>query len=520
MLQAGFTHDKLAGALTVDMNLLVQDYTAPSTIHFSAGANGSILAYVNGATITSGVTGVNSKTEILLVAIPDAGYQVDAWADDASAPNPTNCDTTGGTGPGGRKFCSIIAGNGFLYNVNVSFTGGTGGSPGVIKLVGLDGTETADQVPDRLFLGDKELKSVLQAACVAFGGEVTSEGNVCRGHAGTDASPAECSIINTVGKGTIADGTCDGWYTEKEGPFGPEQDDGGESSFSKALACNLQNKKATSNTGCSSDDTDKCTNGQAVGRNCVSFGAGARVNYAQPANGSLEVFTFGDAVKVESGDMVPGGTALSLRANPGENRIVVAWAGCDGGTGTFANTGEVQSCVTAIGPTATGLSVDYGVTMRLAPTGIDGYPIDWNVDIEGADLPAMGNLCTQFGGSVASSGGIVSCSGVGSASCTIAQSAALGDPTCKERMAIWLACNEVGLLLADDTTCSLDTHCATGYPLGGACSDGETPVSAPPPALSPGLIESLLERGLIQPIDVLRTYDDSVSESGFFFRER
>ena len=504
-LTASFKHPSLGGDLQIVMNLLVVDFTAPSTIVFSAGANGRLVAFVGSATIASGGM-ANNKQEIVLVATPDAGYRVSAWTD-GSGPEleSSGCEASGsnpgGVGHGGAKTCVIVAGNDADYDVSVEFVAGAV-SPGLINLAGVAGDVEGDGLGDNPFPAEQ---SVLEAVCVAFGGTVTS--GECVG--GVDDT-GSCSISDvgnpddptTEEREDLLNGTC---YLQ---------------AFKAALACNLANKKAsTSPSGvvsCSDNDDDLCsTSGQvAIGGNCVAPGSGSQVIYSAPANGVLDVFVFGSEARVSSGDTVAGGTALSVRMNPGTGRFVVGWEGCNGALGSLAglklDEAQVRSCAAVIPPDAAGGQLTLGVMTRKAPTGIENYPLSWT-----GELPNTQATCESFGGTyAAASARNQVCSGFiasgPSVNCSIATP--FGSPSCPTVFPSLRECNAAGLLALNSSTCDVANYCATGYPLAGKCSDGAAPVSGTPPALTQVKARALMEKGLIRRSQVIGS-----DVEGFFF---
>ena len=499
MLTASFTHPNLGSALDIVMNLLVVDFTAPATIVLSAGSNGQLVAYANGSSLTANASNevtVASKTEVEVVAIPDPGYRVSAWTE--SGTEEAGCVSNGGTGEGGRKSCTFTAGNDKDYNIAVAFDAADL-SPDLSALasngVGADNPFPADV-------------AVLERACEAFGGTITNPGTARASCGGFNEAGATCSIVDFQAK-TPESGTCYG---------------AGVAAFKNVLACNANGMKAADiSTTCGAACPTSPTKEFAVGGSCVKPRI-AQINYVQPTKGAdtgsgLQVFrAFGDFEGViGSGESVPQGTWLSLRANPGTGHIVSDWGGCTGGeTGTLDEKGAVKSCLAFIefSDTSVDTSVDFAVSLRAVPTGFS-FPL---TPVSGEDFGPDDNIngnCTAIGGTIVNAPGFVICQnfvqGNTGVSCNIV--ASVGSPNCYQHFQTQRRCNLLGLLQKDILTCDFGRKCATGHVRAGNCSDGSAPVQGLPDHLDPADFRNGGEfGGLIHPIGLQDGADD------FFFR--
>ena len=216
MLTASFKHPSLGGDLQIVMNLLVVDFTAPATIVLSPGANGQLVAYANGSSLTAdgGTVTVASKTVVEVVAIPAPGYLVSAWTE--SGADTAGCASNGGVGDGGRKSCTFTAGNDKDYDIAAEFA--SGALPADLFALASNGVEA-----DEPFPADK---AVLEAVCQVLGGTVDTANNACTGS--FNAAGTSCSIVD-LQSNTVEAGTC----------FG-----GGVEAFKNILSCNRQNMRA------------------------------------------------------------------------------------------------------------------------------------------------------------------------------------------------------------------------------------------------------------------------------------
>ena len=473
-LTASFMHPSLGSALDVVMNLLVVDFTAPATIVLSPGANGQLVAYANGSSLAANANSevtVASKTVVEVVAIPAPGYRVSAWTE--SGADSADCASNGGVGDGGRKSCIFTAGNDKDYDIAVEFV--SGALPADLVALASGGISGDEPFPAE--------GPVLEAACVAFGGSVsktykadgTLESSACNG-AFNEAGTA-CGIHDL--RGGLAGGTC----------FA-----GGVTAFKNILACNVQNMKAadlsaTCGAACSSGEV-------AVGGSCVTP-ANAQVIYSQPTKGatnddkssSLQVFrAYGDYRGViSSGENVPQGVWLSLRANPGEDHFVSDWVGCtDGDLGDLTSVGDAQSCVAYVPFGSAALTFD--VSLRAEPSGFDAYPLPLTGDIAAVsndDCTAMGGIVDDYGDP---GGGFADCTSYvdgSSASCSL-ETGGVGEPGCPAVFTQARDCNVLGLLLFNDVSCDFTRKCPVGeYVRAGNCSGGSAPVQGLPDHLDP-----------------------------------
>ena len=360
-LLAGFKHDVLAGELTVEMNLLVEDFTAPSTIQFSAGANGNLYASVDGVSITSGDAADKGQI-IRFFAVPNAGYHVDtgSWSDDGASG--ANACADAPDGHGGPKTCVVIAGNGLSYNVTVGFVAGAlpadipeegnvpaTGVDGVIACLALGGTYSALATSD-------SCQNFGQSSCVIYSANAASD---CQ--AAFD-DVRDCNLLNQ--------------------PY----DDG-------TSACG---------TACSSGQV-------AVGGNCIAAVDSHRVSYTQS---ELDVRRVSDGSKVESGSYIASSVFLSVVATPRTANSYVASWGSDvmcvnqmfnSGSGQYSFDGQFEGgfddsdpklCVFQVT-----MAIDLSVSIPTAPKGVS-YPIfDESTDPgAGANDAEREANCLLFGG--------------------------------------------------------------------------------------------------------------------------
>ena len=273
-LVAGFKHDELAGVLTVEMNLLVEDFTAPSTIQFSAGANGNLYASVDGISVTSG--GEANKGQIIrFFAVPNAGFHVEAGSWNDSGSSGANACADAPDGQGGPKTCVVTAGNGLSYNVTVAFAAGA--LPADIPETGNVPATGVDGVIACLALGGTYVPLPTTDSCTNFG-------------------QSSCVIAS----GSVA----------------PDC----QAAFDAVRDCNLENK--TYDSASSDCATNACGSGEvAIGGNCVAAAGSYQVSYTQS---ELDVRRVSDGSEVASGSYVASSVFLSVTADPGD-KYVAGW---------------------------------------------------------------------------------------------------------------------------------------------------------------------------------------------------
>ena len=488
MLTASFKHPSLGGDLEIVMNLLVVDFTAPATIVLSPGANGQLVAYASGSSLTAdgGTVTVASKTVVEVVAIPAPGYLVSAWTE--SGVDTAGCVSNGGVGEGGRKSCTFTAGNDKDYGIAVEFA--SGALPADLFALASEGVNA-----DNPFPADR---AVLEAVCRVLGGTVNS--GQCEG--AYNAAMAPCAFVDVLSN-QIANGTCYG---------------GGVEAFKNILVCNRQNmiaadRSATCGATCGAGET-------AVGGACQTA-ANAVITYAQPSKGTstgsgLQVFrAYGDFEGViGSGEGVPQGVWLSLRAAPGTGHFVSDWVGCNGGeTGNFTEVNTVKSCLTFVDFGTS--SLEFAVSLRAENSDFaKNYPLPLSGVISSLDI--TDDVCEDFGGTADDYGNplrpIVECLDYAPNQSCLHVDRVAHTPTCAAAFTMARACNLQGLLMVDSTSCNFAEKCDTGYPLAGNCSDGSAPVPGLPDHIDPSEIRDGRYRGLTVPVG----FRDGVGD--FFFR--
>ena len=451
-LTASFMHPSLGSALDIVMNLLVVDFTAPATIVLSPGANGQLIAYVNGSSLTANANSevtVASKTEVEVVAIPAPGYRVSEWTEPGA--DTAGCASDGANpgdvGHGGRKSCIFTAGNDKDYDIAVAFVAGAI----AVDLAAIAGANlTADQpfVLPNLGAGqDPADLAVLRDICLAFGGSLTGSGATesCSGH---NEDGVSCAFIDTFTP-TFAAGSCQS---------------GG---YANALACNLQNMKAKDN---GETCADACSSGEvAVGGSCI-VPSDSQVVYSQPSNGSMSAFRAYGGNRINSGENVPMGALLSLRAVPNGDNYVSAWDNCvptADGIGGFTDK-TAKSCIVR----ASVAVMNVGVSLAAVPSSFSNYP----ANLLTGDVAGTNANCEALGGTVISFGpaaipGCQSVTETGGIRCLHQDPSAGNQNSCGPLLTHARNCNLLGLKPQDRNVCGM--ACPPGeYALGSTCKSG------------------------------------------------
>ena len=459
-LVAGFMHDALAGVLTVEMSLLVEDFTAPSTIQFSAGANGNLYASVDGVSITSGDE-ANKGQIIRFFAVPNPGFHVEAgsWNDSGSSGADACADAP--DGQGGPKTCVVTAGNGLSYNVSVAFVAGALPADipetGDVPATGVDGV----------------------VACLALGGEYTA---LATSDSCSNFGPSGSCVIASAQSGV--DANC-------------------QAAFNDVRNCNLENKAYDSaSSGCAAN---ACGSGEvAIGGNCVAAVGSYQVSYTQS---ELDVRRVSDGSEVASGSYVASSVFLSVTATPsGDSKYVAGWGGdvmCvnqmfasgnaglhkfDGFEGSFEDTGA-KLCVFPV-TMAVNLSVKIASVPKINNVVVSYPEFSTLPLISGGSLAQLGagadaaehqKNCELFGG-------VYEATGLSGARLTCARLSAEYDaaqfnfasceheevggapPNCGVQFNAMRACliaNKPVLSIVDDGTGALEANC------GDVCPDGQ-----------------------------------------------
>ena len=389
------------------MNLTIEDFTASSTIQFSAGANGNLYASVEGVSITSG--GEADKGQIIrFFAVPNPGFHVEAGSWNDSGSSGANACADAPDGHGGPKTCVVTAGNGLSYNVTVGFA--TGALP-------------AD-VPDAGDVPARNVAGVL--SCMAFGGRFVPAitNDTCQDFAGAGSS---CVIEGSAGA------NC-------------------QNVFNDMRDCNLLNQPvtavdATQAAGSTATCGSACTGSQiALGGACEDANTGPFQVTFSPA-GAVEAFRV-DGTPVASGGYVSDNVVLSVVATPASGSFVAGWSdNCEVPVGeyTFDHDGNRRTpAVLAIqGDTSSGGFDDDGakfcfvrVTMatnvtadvQVKPNNAPTYPI-FGDDLEaGASQAENQANCELFGGTYDS--GDDECQALDTNAATCLHYNPFGDATC------------------------------------------------------------------------------------------
>ena len=450
-LNATFSHPMLSGEPAVELDVTVIDTPpVPATVTFTpAGTNGAIAVQViklDGSvtmfTASPAVADEGERIEVL--AIPDAGFYVSLWVDNAG---PADCANNGETGrSAGTKICSFLAVNDADYDINAEFAAG---------VIHPDIAETGDLPTDL-------------ATCLALGGRLIPGllGDSCRGYVATTGGTDDCVMSSG----------------NQCGPL-----------FTQVRDCNLENKIGMDAGGAIAVNCagTACASGMvAIGGQCVSAESDKIVTFTQPEVSAFRL----DGSEVYSGNAVPARALLSVVGSPASNQFIAGWGGgleCeneaeDGLHITFdepSTTDLTQQGVAAFCHVRVTVDVALMVELGSPPANFVALPPRPSGDAENQHAAS----CTDLGGQIVDSPGGSADRCAGFTEGNLAASAfgdhcrlisAFGNPpNCGAILGSVWDCNagnrKAVNLLGPGGTAMCDTStCADGYARGGQCITG------------------------------------------------